>query len=417
MSIFSLIQKHKSLTSNFFHLSFIRLLNISTKFFLVAYLVRVLGEKTFGLLTWSEAILQYFIVFINFGFNLYGARYIVNYKNDRNMLNKAISTIYIIKGLAFLFSLVLLGVLFYFNSFNANYKILYVLLIATLGDLLFPIWYFQGTEKMKLLSKPVLIAKLLLICVTFFLIGSSEDVLVYTFLFAISQILMGTLGFMTLKKDIGFIFKIPEKSFILEVTKTAKYYLLGNISMLIFNALTIFIIGYYLTMEKVTGFDICLKIVFICILPFEILQAVVLPIITKSQSKTELKKYFILSLILGFAIYCILFFLGDNLLLLFGGENILKYSDTLKKMSLLLLTVPATFILGQCGFVAFGNDKRYNFSLTVVAIIYFIIVVGLILSKTLRFDTIVWLRVFSDYLLFGILVFQAFKTKIFYIKW
>ncbi len=413
MSLSSLFRKHKSIKANFFYLAIIRLVNITTKFLLVAYLIRVFGEKTFGLLTWFESILQYFIIFINFGFNIYGAKYIVTHKENNINLNKIISSIYLIKGVLFLCSFLILVILYCTNAFTANYSILFILLLATIGDLLFPIWYFQGKENLKPLVKAVGFSKGILLITTLVFINSPNKLNIYIYLFTASQILMGLLGFLSLKKDACFQFQFPEKKLLKSVLSTAKFYFLGNFSMLIYNALTVFLIGLYISMEKITGFDISLKIVFLCILPFEILQAVALPVITKSQNKKTLEKIVLLSLLMGGCIFLFLNIFGDKLLFLFGGEETVKYLSTLKYLSFLALTVPATFMLGQCGLVAFGKDKQYNYSLITVAVLYIAIVFYLILTQTISFDNLLFLRVFSDYLLFGILIFIAFKNNLF----
>ena len=87
------------------------------------------------------------------------------------------------------------------------------------------------------------------------------------------------------------------------IISKAKLYFLGNLSMLVFNALTIFLIGIYVSMEKVTAFDISLKIVIFFLLPFEILQAALLPVITKTQNKNLLKKVVYISFFTGIIIY------------------------------------------------------------------------------------------------------------------
>ncbi|MFL0062813.1 oligosaccharide flippase family protein, partial [Tenacibaculum maritimum] len=313
----------------------------------------------------------------------------------------------------FVSSFFILIILYFFGTFTTNNTILFILLLSALGDLLFPVWYFQGKENLKALIRTVVLSKGILIVATFYFINSPYKLNLYVYIFTICQILMGVLGFLALKKDANFHFILPEKKILKSVLSTAKFYFLGNVSMLIYNALTVFIIGLYFSMEKITAFDISLKIIFLCILPFEILQAVVLPAITKSKNKKLLKKMVLISLITGASVYFFLNIFGYNLLFLFGGEEMVKYLSILKKLSFLALTVPATFMLGQCGLVAFGIDKQYNYSLTIVAIIYVIIIFYLIITKTISFNKLLFLRVFSDYLLFSFLIFLAFKNNLF----
>lgn len=404
--------KHKKTIDNFFHYSLLRIFNIAAKFILVAYLVRTLGEKTYGLLSWSESILQYFIIIINFGFNIYGAKYIVKHRDNKKLLNDIISSIYYIKGFFLIVSFLVLFILSQTNIPDVNFSILLLLLVSTLGDMLFPVWYFQGTEKLKPLTKIVALAKFLLLIGTVLFIKSKDDLELYIVLFSLSQILMGFLGFIALKKDANYNFIKPNRKTLKSVFRQARLYFLGNISMLVFNALTIFLIGVYVSLEKVTGFDISLKIVMFALLPFEILQAVFLPVITKTKNKKMLSKLVLISLFSGIIICVLLNLLPEFLLNLFGGSEITKYKEVLKVLSLLMVTVPSTFLLGQCGLVAFGQDKAYNYSLISIAIVYGIIVLFFLLSNSIDFYKLLYLRVFSDYLLFIIIVYKAFKSKI-----
>ena len=50
---------------NLSFLSILRFFNIGVKFILVTYLIRVLGKVNYGILTWSDSVLQYFVIFIN----------------------------------------------------------------------------------------------------------------------------------------------------------------------------------------------------------------------------------------------------------------------------------------------------------------------------------------------------------------
>ena len=59
-------QDYKIILKNFSYLSLMKVFNIGFKLFLVAYLVRVLGQKNYGLVTWLDSVIQYFLMIINF---------------------------------------------------------------------------------------------------------------------------------------------------------------------------------------------------------------------------------------------------------------------------------------------------------------------------------------------------------------
>ena len=85
-----------------------RFFNIGIKFLLVGYLVRVFGEFGYGQITWVDSIIQYFVLFINFGFNIYASKRVVELSGDKDALNEIVSSIYIIKTGLFIISIVIL---------------------------------------------------------------------------------------------------------------------------------------------------------------------------------------------------------------------------------------------------------------------------------------------------------------------
>jgi len=107
---------------------------------------------------------------------------------------------------------------------------------------------------------------------------------------------------------------------------------------------------------------------------------------------------------------------SSQLVLLFGGEELLIYTDTLKTLSLLTPIMSVTFILGSCGLVAFGFFKEYNFSLLISSIIYIVIVLFLYLLDEITFWNLIYLRVFSDFVLFSVRAFYSIKRKVLFQK-
>lgn len=57
------------------------------------YLFKTLGVNNFGLLSFSTAILFYFQIFIDFGFNLSGTRQVAINKEDNLLINNIVSSI------------------------------------------------------------------------------------------------------------------------------------------------------------------------------------------------------------------------------------------------------------------------------------------------------------------------------------
>lgn len=397
---------------NLSFLSVLRFVNIGVKFLLVAYLIRILGKVNYGILTWTDSVIQYFLIFINFGFNVFAAKYIVENRESKKELNKITSSIFSIKVMLYLISFLILYFLTFIEAFTPYKDYLMLMLIMGIGEVFFPIWYFQGVEKLKLATYITVFSRLILVIGTLLLVLHPEDLKTHIWLIIFSNVIMGVFGYFSLVKKFDFKFIWVGKAFILKVIKEAYMFFLGLFLSLTFNFMTIFLIGIFYTMDYVSGFDVALKIVLVCIIPFDMLQQAVFPTITRTKNKNLVKKLIFLSV--GFAVFLsiLLISFSQELLQLFGGEEMLEYDKVLKTLAIIPPFVALTFMLGTCTLVAFGFNKEFNQSLIISSIAYIIIVLVLYFIDELTFWNLVYLRVFSDVLLALIRVYYIKKRRI-----
>ena len=235
----------------------------------------------------------------------------------------------------------------------------------------------------------------------------------HVFLIVISNITMGLLGYMTLIKFYHFSFHWVNITVLKRFIKEAYMFFLGRFLSLTFNFATLFLIGIYFTMDYVTGFDIALKIVLLSIIPFDMLQQAVFPTISRNKNKALLKKLIIGSFIIGVIFMTVILLFSEQLLGLFGGQSMIKYSTVLKALSLITPFVAVTFMLGTCTLVAFGFNKEFNYSLIASSLLYIIIITILMIFDKVTFWNLVYLRIFSDIALVSIRLYYTFKRKIF----
>ena len=406
-------QDNKIIFKNFSYLSILRFFNIGVKFLLVAYLIRILGEINYGIYTWSDSIIQYFLIFINFGFNIYAAKYIVKDKNDSTKVNIIISSIFTIKFIFFIISFFILSILWFFDPIKNHFNILLLMLLMGLGEVFYPIWYFQGIEKLKPATIIIVVSRVLLLIGTFFLVKSPDDLYLFVALVVLSNIIMGALGYFTLKKNYNYSFNLVNVKTLKKFIKEAYMFFFGMFFSLTFNLATIFLIGIFFTMDYVSGFDISLKIVLVFIIPFDMLQQAVFPTISRNKNKQLLKQLIFGSFLLGIVFFFTLFFFSTELLSLFGGNEMTKYSSVLQTLAIIIPLVAVSLMLGSCTLIVFGHNSDFNISLILSSIVYIIIILLLILYDKITFWNLIYLRVFSDFTLLIIRIYFTIKRKIF----
>lgn len=413
LNIINLNTDGKIIFKNFSYLSLLRVFNILSQYIIVSFLVRTLGSETYGVFVWAFSIIQYLVIIVNFGFNTYAAKYITDKRNNQDELNKIFSAILGIK-LSFLLITVLLFLLslYFIPALRDNGALLIILLGFALGEALFPIWFFQGKEKLGTPTKIVFIFKFLLILLTVLLITSSQDILKYAILLSSSQFLIGLAGLVTaLTKFDTKLIRVP-LNYLGKTIKEGFIFFIGSLFSKTFNLAVIFLAGIYFTMDDVTSFDISFKIIAAFQIPFETLSMVLFPTISRSKDVKMNEKIIFLATAVSFIVWGFVFWQADLLMSIMGGDELLTYSPLLQNLSVLIPIVVITYFLGTNTLVAFGYHKEFNLSIILPSILYILTLLILWFIDSISIQTILYSRIMVDTLMMSFRMIIAFKYKL-----
>jgi PST family polysaccharide transporter len=380
---------------------------------LISFLVRTLGGENYGVFVWAFSIIQYLIIVINFGFNTYAAKYVPENAGNSTNLNKIFSAILSFKLFLFVTSSVLFLVFAVnFPIFSDHYELLLILLGLGLGEAIFPIWLYQGKEKLEIPTKIIFIFKLLLVVLTITLITNSDHLLRYAYLLTFIQLMIGLTGlfFSFTKMHVRFIrVKFTE---LMAVIKEASTFFVGAVFGKSFNFLAVFLIGIYFSMEDVAGFDISFKVLAVFQLPFETLSTVLFPTMARTKNIRLNEKFIFAAFMASLFLWAFTYWQSDFLMSLLGGQELSGYGMLLRKLSVLIPIVVLTYFLGTNTLVAFGFHKEYNYSFIIPAIIYILTLAVLWKTEKMSFEAIVYSRIMVDLLMAGYRLFIAVKHRL-----
>ncbi|HEU4496409.1 MAG TPA: oligosaccharide flippase family protein, partial [Flavobacterium sp.] len=230
----------KRLASSF---SFLFVLNISNFIFPIItfpYLIRVLGMEKFGLLSFSTSLITYFIFVTEYGFNLSATRDISVNRLDSRKLSQIFSSVIILKVLLSVICFIVLAVLVLtIPKLRLDANIYFLTFLTLFGQLLFPVWLFQGLEKMKIASILYFVAKVIFTSAIFIFVKDKSDYFLVPILTSIGffAITIASLYIVIIKMQIKFRF---------QKIKVLKFYLMdgfhlfvSNISMTLYTTSTI----------------------------------------------------------------------------------------------------------------------------------------------------------------------------------
>ncbi|MDP8032879.1 oligosaccharide flippase family protein [Pasteurella atlantica] len=206
---------------------------------ILPYLVRVLGHSEYGALGLSFTIVQYILLFTDFGFNLRSSRDIARNKYDIDYVNQVFSATICIKLFFSLLSIILLVFLIY--GIGVFYEIRWVVfcgLVYVFGSVLTPIWLFQGLEKVVIFSVFTTVFKILTIPLVFLFVKSDSDADITIFIQGFVFLFTGVFSIFYAFKKFEISFVLVRLRYIKDTIKNSSVIFVGTIAVSLYTLST-----------------------------------------------------------------------------------------------------------------------------------------------------------------------------------
>jgi PST family polysaccharide transporter len=255
-------KKHKILASNFVYLSLLQGLNIILPLLTFPYLIRTVGVEYFGLLSFSFAFVTYFQIVTDFGFNATGTRDISLAASDPQKQNLIFNQIMSAKLLLVILSfVVMMAIVFSFEIFRKYWLIYFFSFGSVLGQALFPVWYFQGMQKMKYITYLNLATKLIFTIALFVFVRQKSDYYLVPVFNALGFITAGLFALFYIGRDFAIKFKMQPLDAIAEQLQKSKYVFLSELKISLFTNTNTLILGFIAGNQAVGYFSAAEKLV------------------------------------------------------------------------------------------------------------------------------------------------------------
>lgn len=159
---------------------------------LIPYISRILGVDSFGQVTYMQTMAQYATFFINFGFEYTSTRAIaVNRDNPEKVRSIFWGTIYAKLLLTVISLLVFLPYSFSHSQSTEELAMYVAAWMINVGWWLYPSWYFQGVEKISIMSVANFLIKLAGAILVILCVREASDSINYLASFSFSYIAGG----------------------------------------------------------------------------------------------------------------------------------------------------------------------------------------------------------------------------------
>jgi polysaccharide transporter, PST family len=250
-----------NLLSSLYSLSTLQLVTYLLPLITIPYLVQTLGVEAFGMIMFAHAVIMFINLLVDYGFILSATKDISTYRDNTEKVTEIISSVLILKFILTVLSFLILSVLIYsIESFSA--ELYYATFLIVVGQAFFPIWYFQGIEKMKTIMLINIGAKTFFTIMIFFLVKEEGDYIYVPLLNGTGSVVSAIASIIIIKfvfkQEIKFynqriVFKYFKKStkyFISRIANAGNhYYLIMMVGAIYGNT----IVGYFSMAERLLG--------------------------------------------------------------------------------------------------------------------------------------------------------------------
>jgi len=178
---------------NLSYLALLQLFNYALPILTVPFLVKTLGKDSFGILALSQVVASYLIVICDYGFNISATREVALHAKDKKTLSITVSKVLAAKSVIGFSSLVITTLIIAL-FLHDNQAIFIVSASQVIGQIFFPVWFFQGIENMPKMVIFFFVSKVIYTILIFLFIRNADDALLASFFFSATNIFSGLLA-------------------------------------------------------------------------------------------------------------------------------------------------------------------------------------------------------------------------------
>lgn len=255
-------RQNRRVLSNFFSLSTVQFANYLVPLITLPYLFRVLGAPKYGLIEFARALSLYFVILTDYGFNLSATRQISVHRNDPGKVSELFSSVMLLKTLlTILSSLILALLVFAIARLRSDWPVYFLAFGTVVGQCLFPIWLFQGLERMKYVAVLNITTRLLVVISIFVFIREPADYLYVPLLQSTGHILMGFLGLLMAFRTFPIRFRLPAIAILKRELYDGWHIFISKMATTVYTTSNVVILGLFTNTSFVAYFAAGDKIV------------------------------------------------------------------------------------------------------------------------------------------------------------
>lgn len=363
MNISQLIKNHKIIVQNAGYLIAVEVMRMLLPFIALPYVIHTIGGERYGTIAFAQTVISYFVIFINFGMDVSAVKDVSVHRNDKECLNRVVSCVLLLKILFFLLAFFVLLIGIAFIPYLRSERLLYLFaFLSCFSEILFPIWFYQGIEKMKYLTLIRFISILFYTIAVFFFVRSKDDYVNVPLLQSLGCIISGAISFYVLFKIERVRLQLPHVRELKKCFVESIPFFMSRVSVVINNGMAKMVSGLFFSMELVGAFDIAQKIATSALIPMQMMNQAIYPHIAKTKSFSFVRKYLRIDVLLSFCSALLVIVLAPCAVSLFARNQYPEAVSLLRILAVWVFFGGITTYIGAPVLVSFGYPRPFNVS-------------------------------------------------------
>jgi len=384
-SIQKLVTNNSKIVENYFFMTFVQIMGSLIGILIYPYLIRNLGANSYGLYVFAFSFINYFLKIVSFGFSLPALKIISQNSENQELKSDVVSSVISAKCYLALISTILFFISIYTIPFLYQNKWVYIICFTQIvSEIIFPSWYFQAVQKMRIIAFYQLGFRILSLPFIFIFVKETSDVLIYAIISTLSSIFVAvfSLSYLKFNENISFYF-VPFNLLKTYFRDALPFFWSSSASVIKTESITT-IIGIFFNMSDVAQYDLANKILQLPRIITSSINDSIFPKIIKDTQQTVVKKIIQYEIILGLGVILCIIIFGRWIVLLLGGPVMLAaYPLTV----ILSATILLNLVIGCYYNFIFVPNYRYYF-ITRNQFVAFISFFGFCISGLLFFQNI-----------------------------
>ncbi len=342
----------------------------------IPYLARVLTPAKFGLLAYAQDFIWYFVVLTDYSFNVTATRHIAIHRDDVNTVSRLFSAVMTAKACLMVLGFLVLGaVVLTVPRFRAEWALFFIVYLTVVSYVVFPLWFFQGLEKMHYVGIRDIVSKLAVLGAVFAFVHSENDYRIAAAIQSSGLLVTAIVGLAAVPLAAPIRFALPSWSELRSLLSEGWHVFASLFLAGVCPSTNVVVLGLVASPEQVGLYSAASRIIFPMRTMVGPLVTAIYPHVSHLASSAPdralrfLRRYaFLLSVPFLFLALGVLFFAPVAVRLLYGP----RYAETallLQIMGVTPLLMSLTHCFSTYFLLAFGYTREWS-RITISAVLF-----------------------------------------------